>query len=206
MIDVKRLVSIIIVVILIVAAMVAGVFALIKHKNDQIPEQVPAIKPSETEADTSGGANEETTLGDTESETGNTSETVEKSETDFDTVEKSEGLRYSLNDDGNSYAITGIGSCMEKDIVIPATYKGMPVSAIGDGAFAGVSIETVTFSNSVTSIGSKVFVGCNDLEIFFYGTKKEWINVSKAEDWKEQCTVRVWPTVTEEDNWEIPIG
>ena len=95
---------------------------------------------------------------------------------------------------------------MDKDIVIPDTYKGKPVTAIGDGAFAGVSIETVTFSNYVTSIGSKIFVGCNDLELFFYGTKKEWISVTKADDWKEQCTVRVWPTVTEEDNWEIPIG
>lgn len=188
MIDVKRLVSIIIVVILIVAATVAGVFALIDRKNAQIPEQVPAEKPGEN-----------TTQG-----TGN--ETEGETETGYDDIKKSEDLKYTLNHDGNSYIVVGIGSCMDKDIVIPDTYKGKPVSAIGDGAFAGVSIETVTFSNSVTSIGSKVFVGCNDLEIFFYGTKKEWINVSKAEDWKEQCTVRVWPTVTEEDNWEIPIG
>lgn len=178
----RRTVTAILICIFVAIAVAAAVFALIQHKKNQIPEQVPAIKPEENSTIGSSG---------------------EESESEYEDINKSEGLKYSLNDDGSAYIVVGIGTCMDWDIVIPEEYKGKPVVAIGDGAFAGVSIETVTFSNSITKIGSKVFVGCHDLDIFFYGTTADWKNIDIAEDWDHQCTYRVWPTI--KPSWEIPV-
>ena len=47
----------------------------------------------------------------------------------------SEGLDYALLADGSGYAVTGIGSCTDSVISIPATYLGLPVKQIADGAF-----------------------------------------------------------------------
>lgn len=184
----KRLVILISVCVIAVAAIASTIVILIQHRKNQIPDQVPAIKPGEA-----------VTVRPSD-------ESDDETETGYEDIQKSDGLKYELNSDGNSYIVTGIGSCMDKDIVIPEEYKGKSVVAIGDGAFAGVSIETITFSNCIKSIGAKVFVGCNKLEIFFYGTKSEWINnIAKSEDWDDQCNYRIWPTEKKPDNWEIPI-
>lgn len=184
----RRLVILTVACVLAVAAIAATVAILIQHRKNQIPDQVPAIKPGE--GVTIGSSNDE----------------KDETETEYSDIKQSEGLKFELSSDGNGYVVTGIGNCMDKDIVIPEEYKGKPVIAIGDGAFAGVSIETVTFSNCITSIGARAFVGCNKLEIFFYGTRSEWISISKAEDWDDQSTYRIWPTKKQENNWEIPIG
>ena len=69
--------------------------------------------------------------------------------------EYSEGLEYTLNDDGKSYSVTGIGICTDTDIVIPSIYEGSPVTSIGTSAFAyGNSITSVKIPYSVTSIDS----------------------------------------------------
>ena len=76
----------------------------------------------------------------------------------------SEGLEYTLNSENASYTVTGIGTCTDKDIKIPATYDGKPVTSIGDWAFCGcTSLTSVTLPNSVTSIGYDAFSGCSGL-------------------------------------------
>ncbi len=50
-------------------------------------------------------------------------------------VEVTEGLEYSLNDDGESYSVTGIGSASATYIVIAEEYEGKPVTSIGDSGF-----------------------------------------------------------------------
>ena len=127
-------------IILIALAIIAGiVVVLIERKNSQIPEQV---KPETTEsADTD---TPEATHGGTSTET----ETV----TGFEEIEKTENLAYKLNDDGSGYTVTGIGTCTDKDVIIPETYRGKPVVAIGEGAFAGVTLETISFAKNIKSI------------------------------------------------------
>ena len=77
----------------------------------------------------------------------------------------SQGLQYTLGSNGTYYIVTGIGACKDSDIVIPAEYKGLPVTSIGDGAFQGCSnLTSIEIPSSVTSIGVRAFWGCSKLK------------------------------------------
>lgn len=74
------------------------------------------------------------------------------------------GLKYKLIDD-SYYTVEGVGSCKDKNIVIPAEYEGMPVRAISSSAFANQSnITSIKIPDSVTTVGSKAFKGCSSLK------------------------------------------
>ena len=76
----------------------------------------------------------------------------------------SEGLEFTLNADGQSYSVTGIGTCTDTDIIIPDTYEGLPVTSIGNYAFKKcTSFTSVTIGDSVTSIGENAFQKCTSL-------------------------------------------
>lgn len=76
----------------------------------------------------------------------------------------SEGLKYSLNSDGNGYTVTGIGSCTDTEIVIPSKYNAKPVTSIGYEAFRGCTgLTSITIPNSVTSISDYAFRKCEGL-------------------------------------------
>lgn len=76
----------------------------------------------------------------------------------------SQGLMFILNDDGESYSVTGIGTCTDTDIIIPATYEGKPVTAVLQRAFENRSqITSVIIPCSVTSIGASAFYACTNL-------------------------------------------
>ena len=71
---------------------------------------------------------------------------------------------YEISADGKSYTIIGIGSILSTDIVIPSTYNGLPVTAIGGVAFADCrTIKSMTMPDSLTSIGWSAFSGCTSL-------------------------------------------
>ena len=77
---------------------------------------------------------------------------------------QSEGLKYSLNSDGNGYTVTGIGTCTDKELIIPSEYNAKPVTSIGYQAFQGCTgFTSVTIPDSVTSIGPWAFEGCTGL-------------------------------------------
>ncbi|MBR2443803.1 MAG: leucine-rich repeat protein [Clostridia bacterium] len=78
---------------------------------------------------------------------------------------ESMGLLYTLNSDNNSYTLTDVGTCTDTDLVIPSAYKGLPVTAIGEGAFLYCDLITsVIIPDSVTSIGSGAFDDCINIE------------------------------------------
>ena len=76
----------------------------------------------------------------------------------------SEGLEYSLNSDGKGYTVTGMGTCTDKELIIPSEYNAKPVTSIGYRAFYNYSSRrSVTIPDSVTSIGGYAFEDCTGL-------------------------------------------
>ena len=80
----------------------------------------------------------------------------------YPVVDGSVGLSYSLNEDGQSYTVTGRGVCGDADIVIPAEYMGLPVTCIGTDAFWNDEIITsVVIPESITELGNYTFFAPN---------------------------------------------
>ncbi|MGM9632670.1 MAG: hypothetical protein ACI3XL_06240 [Eubacteriales bacterium] len=79
-------------------------------------------------------------------------------------IKESVGLEFTLNDDGATYSVTGLGTCADTDIVIPKAYEGKPV----------------------TGIGWRAFYDCSGLtDIHYKGTKAEWNAIEKFGDWND---------------------
>ena len=77
---------------------------------------------------------------------------------------ESSGLSYTLSSDKTCYSVTGIGTCIDRDVIIPDTYKGLLVTTIGDYAFRWCSrLTSVTISDGVTTIGDYAFEDCDNL-------------------------------------------
>lgn len=74
------------------------------------------------------------------------------------------GLEYELNEDGLSYTVVGIGSCEDKALVIPAQYNDLPVTAIGEDAFAFCdNLTSIYIGDYVTTIEDYAFCLCYNL-------------------------------------------
>lgn len=77
----------------------------------------------------------------------------------------SEGLEYSLQADGKSYSVVGVGTCKDELIIIPKKYNGKPVAKIEGSAFYNYKrIVNVKLPNSITSIEGWAFAHCTALE------------------------------------------
>ena len=74
------------------------------------------------------------------------------------------GLDYKLNEDGQSYSVSGIGDCTDRILVISPVYNELPVTAINRSAFAGrKNLSSVVIPDGVTSIDNYAFSGCISL-------------------------------------------
>lgn len=77
-------------------------------------------------------------------------------------IEGTEGLVFSTYYT-NYVSVTGYNGNAD-NVVIPKTYRGIPVKEIKDSAFSfQTRIKSVTIPNSVTSIGEGAFKGCTGL-------------------------------------------
>ncbi|MBR2465438.1 MAG: leucine-rich repeat domain-containing protein [Clostridia bacterium] len=81
-------------------------------------------------------------------------------------VEKySEGLEIATYMSNTKYAIVGLGTCTDENIVIPSTYEGKPISYINDGVFENCDfIKSVKIPEGVTAIFEGTFRNCYNLE------------------------------------------
>ena len=74
-----------------------------------------------------------------------------------------EGLAYTLSDDGTYYTCTGIGTATDMNIVIASEINGIPVTSIGDKAFFQSNVMKLTFGRNISSIGSDALSACLNL-------------------------------------------
>ena len=72
-------------------------------------------------------------------------------------------LDFKFTENNGKITITGYtGSSL--DITVPQSINGMPVVAIGDEAFKGAAVRSITLPSSVTEIGWFAFSSCTVLE------------------------------------------
>lgn len=75
----------------------------------------------------------------------------------------SEGLAFTLKAD-NTYEVSGIGTCADLDVVIPAEVDGIAVTSIGYDAFRNcASLTSITIPDSVTYVNQGAFSNCTSL-------------------------------------------
>ena len=116
------------------------------------------------------------------------------------------GLAFFLKDDGTYAVEIGYAKYLS-NVEIPATYKGKPVTMIGEAAFFGCdNLKSVTIPDSVTVIGDSAFYGCDSLtsvtigssvttigdfafyncdsltSVYYHGTAEEWLKISIGYD------------------------
>ena len=88
-------------------------------------------------------------------------------------------LALSLSKDGLSYYVSGYtGKAL--NVVIPSTYKNLPVVRIGESAFYRCeNITSITIPESITSIGFYAFEDCYNLfKVKYQGTIEKWCNIT----------------------------
>ena len=80
-------------------------------------------------------------------------------------IDGTEGLEYTLSDDGKYYIFSGIGSASGAEITVGNYHSGLPVTSVGDDAFRSCeNIISITIPYGITDIGSYAFHFCTGLE------------------------------------------
>jgi len=90
---------------------------------------------------------------------------------------KEETLQFTLINNDTEYGVSGyVGE--ESEVVIPAEYKGKPVTKIIDSAFNGLAITSIEIPSSIKVIGNGAFNNCASLTyVNFLGTVDEWVEI-----------------------------
>ena len=152
-----------------------------------------------------GGSDGEETSAQTPDDT---TETTSPTGEETDVTEPSvPTLEYEFDSQSNSYYVKGMGDMTGDTVIIPDTYLGKPITAILDGAFANAGISNINIGKNITRIGARAFYGSEGIEIYYIGTKKEWIAIEKDAAWREGMTkYTIYTAPDSQNDWEIPIG
>lgn len=79
-------------------------------------------------------------------------------------VEGTEGLTFITRHSGTAYVIVTGYTGNSANVVIPTTYRGVPVECINASAFKNqTQISSISLPDSLTSIGDYAFYGCTGL-------------------------------------------
>ncbi len=109
----------------------------------------------------------------------------------------SEGLLYTENEDG-TLTVSGIGTCGDEFLYIPAKHNGKEISAIGENAFDGVmSIKYLYISGGVKNIGAHAFINCENLLVAAMGKGVEKMGIYAFYECLSMYAVEISETITE---------
>ncbi len=87
-------------------------------------------------------------------------------------------FEFQLNSDNSSYTLTWMSEENTDDSpVIPSEYNGLPVTAIGEGAFRGKDIVNVTIPSTIKSIGVCAFGECQLLTNVYISDMEAWCRI-----------------------------
>ena len=104
---------------------------------------------------------------------------IENGECIYCHVTISTGLKFITINSGEAYALAGRGSCTDKDVVVPSSVEGVPVTKILSGAFANDStLESITVIGGITEIEAGAFDSC--LALTLISLSKSVTNVKKG--------------------------
>ena len=82
-----------------------------------------------------------------------------------------QGVQYTLEDNKEGYAVSGISKNPASNIVIPAEVNDLPVTAIYERAFIAVeNVQSVVIPSNITTVGKNVFYGCKNLLFIEWNT------------------------------------
>ena len=92
---------------------------------------------------------------------------------------------------GDGYAVIKYtkGLSMQSNVIIPDTYKGKNVVAIGDSAFKNTNIKNIVLPQNLECIKTKAFLNCKNLEKIDIPKKVTEIRESAFEDCSNLKTV-----------------
>lgn len=124
----------------------------------------------------------------------------------------SQGLLLELVDYGRKYRVAGLGTCTDKDIVIPDEHNNIPVTHIDSSAFVDSDIESVWIPYSVLTIQTGAFEGCQKLKSVTFGEnlKNIWADAFKnckaLESVNYTSTIDKWVDINFETETANPLN
>ncbi len=118
--------------------------------------------------------------------------TLEALLVDDATAKFGDDLEYALSEDGTYYAVAGIGGWKTPSVVIPASHKGLPVTAVLERAFFGKeNITSISIPASVTEIGDRAFSSCTALTSFTVASDNTALSVKDGDLYSADGTVLI---------------
>ena len=90
----------------------------------------------------------------------------------------SQGLQYELRADG--YAVYSEGKCTDRNVVIPSTWQGKPVTAIAKDAFNKSLLLDVTIPASVKVLEEGCFAQCNYLRKVIFAQQSQLTTIAAS--------------------------
>ena len=146
----KKLLALLLTLVLLATALVGC------GNNNNPPDNNPDQPPSSSNGDSTTDGNE-TVGGDGTTEGDET--------TDGNEATYSDGLVFTLSEDQSSYMLSGVGTCRDSEIIIPATYENRPVTVIKSYTFENCDwLTKVTIPNSIVEIEGSAFYNCPQLD------------------------------------------
>lgn len=75
------------------------------------------------------------------------------------------GLEYEKIEGKEEYRVKGKGDFDGGELIVPATYKGLPVTEVGEFAFSDLNAQKIALPESVQRVGYQAFSRCSAKEI-----------------------------------------